>query len=94
MRITHAALITAAALGLALPGAFARQAKSSTKAKNSVSSASAKKKKGAAAKSRGKSAKSRAAAAKQRPAGEHFDGVLEEIPAEDLPAEEDSPDGE
>jgi len=86
MRIIRPALITVLAVCFAVSGAFARESKTSTRAKTSDSSAS-KKKKSASARSGKKSAKARATV-KRSSRGENFEGFLD-VPPEELPVPED-----
>ncbi len=87
MRIIGPALITVLAVCFAVSGAFARESKTSTRAKTSDSSASKKKKSSASARSGKKSAKARATA-KRSSRGENFAGFLD-VPPEELPVPED-----
>ncbi|MGI8819328.1 MAG: hypothetical protein ACR2ID_00400 [Chthoniobacterales bacterium] len=89
MRIIKPALITVLAICLAANGAFASGGKSASRSRHGDSTASSKKKKSSSSRSGRKSSKSRTA---KRAAGEHLDGFLEDVPPEDLPAEEESPE--
>jgi hypothetical protein len=91
MSIIKPALVAVLAIGFSLTGAFAKDAKTTSRSKSSQSSASAKKKKTSttSASSRSKKSSSKAKTAKRASAStERFDGFLEEIPPEDLPMAE------
>ena len=87
MRIIRPALITVLAVCFAVSGAFARESKTSARAKSSESSVSKKRKSSASARSGKKSVKARSAA-KHSTRRENFEGYLD-VPLEELPVPED-----
>ncbi|MEP6956504.1 MAG: hypothetical protein ABI883_06735, partial [Chthoniobacterales bacterium] len=82
MRIIKPALITLMAICVAASGALAREGKSGTRSKTSNSSSSAKKKRSGTKKS------TKTRSAKKIASRERFEGFAEELPLEELPAED------